>query len=234
MRIVVSEKNNTIGNIAPYLDFASHRADTTQKMVDYLCEQALHYGFNSAFVNPCYVQYAKNKVRNTKKVGTVVSFPLGQDVFSVKVLSLQESLRQGADELDVVLNVAFIKEHQWQKCYEEMATLVSMVRDFASDRIIKFIPETGYLTPDEIKKVAELMVKAKADFFKTCSGYGPRGATVEDVKLIRAAVGNDIKIKVAGGISSYEKAVEFLQAGAQRIGTSKAIEIIKEYEQSVK
>lgn len=105
---------------------------------------------------------------------------------------------------------------------------VAIAKSINSNIIVKFIAETGYLTPDEIKKLAELMVRAGADFFKTCSGMGPRGAVVEDVKLVRAAVGNAIKVKVAGGISNYSQAKIFLDAGADRIGTSKAVEIIEE------
>jgi deoxyribose-phosphate aldolase len=221
-------------NFASYLDFACHRADTTQRDIEQLCHTVLKYEFNSAYVNPCYVREAKNILHEQSKVGTVVSFPLGQDIFSIKVTATKEALLAGADELDVVLNIGFIKEHLWEKCYEEMETLVRTVKDFDSNRIVKFIPETGYLTSDEIKKVAELMVKSGADFFKTCSGYGPRGATVQDVHTIRAAVGDAIKIKVAGGISTYEQATDFIQAGANRIGTSYAVEIIEGYQLSNK
>ncbi|HEV2601794.1 MAG TPA: hypothetical protein VGT41_05900 [Candidatus Babeliales bacterium] len=109
-----------------------------------------------------------------------------------------------------------------------MAELILCVRAVNPHIIVKCIPETGYLTADEIKKTAEVMVKAGADFFKTCSGMGPRGATVEDVQLVRAAVGSAIKIKVAGGISDYQTACTFIAAGADRIGTSHAIEIVTE------
>ena len=218
-----------IKDFSSYLDFASHKANTTEKDVDKLCRETLQYKFNSSFVNPCYVEFAKKILHGHRKVGTVVSFPLGQDIFSIKIDSIKAALSAGADELDVVLNVALIKEHQWQKCFEEMKSLVAAVKDFDKNKIIKFIPECGYLTPEEIKKVAELMVQAGADFFKTCSGYGPRGTHLEDVHLIRAAVGDAIKIKVAGGISSYEIAANFIKAGANRIGTSSAVKIMEEY-----
>jgi deoxyribose-phosphate aldolase len=219
----------TIKEFSSYLDFAAHKANTTENDVEKLCKETIEYEFNSSFVNPCYVQLAKKILKDKAKVGTVVSFPLGQDTLNIKVESIKNALSIGADELDVVLNIGFIKEQKWQKCFEEMETLVKIVRDFDHNKIIKFIPETGYLTSDEIKKVAELMVKAKVDFFKTCSGFGPRGATLEDVSLIRNAIGDTIKIKVAGGISTYKQAVDFIKAGANRIGTSSAVKIIQEY-----
>lgn len=216
-------------DLAAYLDFACHRSNSTQNDIKKLCDETNKYEFNSAFVNPCYVQLAKQILNDQRKVGTVVSFPLGQDVLPIKVDAIKKALLDSADELDIVLNIGFIKEHLWEKCYDEMRSLVNIVKDFDANKIIKFIPETGYLNSDEIKKVAELMVKSGADFFKTCSGYGPRGTSLEDIYLIRSVVGDSIKIKAAGGISNYTKAIDFIHAGANRIGTSSAIEIIKEY-----
>lgn len=222
------EKNNHNKPFSSYLDFACHKANSTENDIKETCLQTLHYKFNSTFTNPYYVKFVKSILGNHAKVGTVASFPLGQDVLSIKSSAIKQALFDGADEIDVMLNVGFIKEHQWEKCYEEMSTLVKIVKDFDNNKIIKFIPEVGYLTKDEIKKVAELMIKAGADFFKTCSGYGPRGSKIEDVTLIRSVVENAIKIKVAGGISTYQQAHEFIQAGADRIGTSSAVKIIEE------
>ena len=223
------DKSNTNKDFASYLDFARHKANTTEKDVRELCLKTVEYKFNSSFVNPYYVKFAKSILNDQAKVGTVASFPLGQDVFSIKSAAIRQALVDGADEIDVVLNIGFIKEHAWEKCYEEMSTLVKIVKDFDDTKIIKYIPEVGYLTEDEIKKVAELMVKSGVDFFKTCSGYGPRGSRLEDVTLIRSVIGNAIKIKVAGGISTYEQAREFIRMGADRIGTSLAVEIIQHY-----
>jgi deoxyribose-phosphate aldolase len=179
-------------------------------------------------MNPYYISYAQEQLQGKGKIGTVVSFPLGQEMLSIKVLSAQAAALSGAHELDVSLNVGCIKEAQWDELLQEMAEIVACAQSINQHIIIKFIPETGYLTPSEIQKVAELMVQAGADFFKTCSGMGPRGATIEDVKLVRAAVGKAIKIKVAGGISTYQEARAFIDAGADRIGTSHAVEIVTE------
>ena len=216
-------------NFSSYLDFALHKANSTEHDIKERCLKTLEYKFNSTFTNPYYVKFVKSILNNHAKVGTVASFPLGQDVFDIKSAAIKQALLDGADEIDVVLNIGFIKEHAWEKCAEEMNALVNIVKEFDSNKIIKFIPEMGYLTEDEVKKVAELMVKSGVDFFKTCSGYGPRGSKPEDVTLIRSAIGNAIKIKVAGGISTYQQAQEFIDAGADRIGTSSAVEIIEEY-----
>lgn len=215
-------------NIAHYLDLANHHPNATHKDIEKICHAVIEYGFNAAFVNPLYIAYAKEQLQGMAKVGTVVSFPLGQELFAIKIASAAQAAQQGADEIDVSINVAFIKEAQWDNLLYEMKEIISSARSIKPDIIVKCIPETGYLTTQEIQKTAELMVQAGVDFFKTCSGMGPRGATVEDVKLVRAAVGSAIKIKVAGGIKNYQQACAFIDAGADRIGTSSAIEIVKE------
>lgn len=217
-----------IKDISPYLDFANHKANSTHSDIEQLCKATIEYNFNSSFVNPLYVSYAKNSMNGKSKVGTVISFPLGQELISIKTSALKQALNDGADELDISLNVGLIKEHNWDQLVADMETMVKIVKSFDSKKIIKFIPENGYLTDYEIKKVAELLVQAGADFYKTCSGYGPRGATLDDVRLVREAIGNAIKIKVAGGISTYDQAISFINAGANRIGTSAALEIIKQ------
>jgi deoxyribose-phosphate aldolase len=214
--------------LAPYLDLANHHANATHADIETICTAVATNGFNAAFLNPFFVPFAKKMLNAHGKVGTVVSFPLGQDMLSIKIASAKAAAMAGADELDVMLNVACIKEAKWHDLLFAMTEIISTARTINSNIIVKFIPETGYLTSQEIKKMAELMVQAGADFFKTCSGMGPRGATLEDVRLIRAAVGSDIRIKVAGDITTYAQAISFIEAGADRIGTSKAVEICAE------
>lgn len=214
-------------NIAHVLDFANHRSNATHKDIENLCDAVIQYQFNAAFVNPCYIAYAKEYLQAKGKVGTVISFPLGQEIFAIKIASVKEAAHTGADEIDVSLNVGSIKEAKWDHLLHTMTEIILTARTINQNIIVKFIPETGYLTNHEIQKTAEIMVKAGADFFKTCSGMGPRGATVEDVKLVRAVVGSAIKIKVAGGISTYQQACAFIENGADRIGTSHAPEIVE-------
>jgi len=217
-------------NIAKYLDFANHHPDATPEQVKKLCQNVIKFGFHSAFVNPCYISLAKEFLGDKLPVGTVISFPLGQDTRDGKVLLAIETTRKGADELDVMMNVGLFKAGKYKEVLEEMRAVNLAAKEIRRNVIVKFIIETGFLTAGEIKRASELVLKSGADFVKTCSGWGPRGASLEDVKLIQEAVGDKIKIKVAGGIDTYQEAVDFINAGANRIGTSRAVEIIKELE----
>lgn len=216
---------------AKYLDLANHHQDATWADIQKICQSVLEYGFNSAFMNPCYVREAKDYMQGKGKVGTVVSFPLGQELLEVKLETVRKALRDGADELDVSLNVGYFKEGKWAVSEEEMKEIVRQVREIKEEAIVKFIIETGCLTSEEVKKASELVLESGADFIKTCSGMGPRGATLEDVDLIKSAIGEKIKIKVAGGIDTLEEALAFLDRGAVRIGTSHAVGLYEALEQ---
>jgi len=211
--------------IAPFLDLASHKASTAEKEVSDICQKVLEYGFNSAFVNPAFIELAHKKLSSHAKVGSVVAFPLGQEALALKIYSAQNAIHAGADELDVSLNISHILTADYRSAFEEMKQIVQSAKQLNPHIIIKFILETGYLNDTQIKKGSQLILKSKADFIKTCSGMGPRGARLKDVKLIKSAIKNEIKIKVAGGISTYEQAKDFITAGAHRIGTSKAVKI---------
>lgn len=215
--------------LASYLDLANHHQEATPEEIRDLCRKVGEFGFHAAFINPCYVGLARQLAGPDEVVGTVVSFPLGQDSRDVKILAAIEAVRKGADELDVCLNVGKFKAGLTDEVLEEMKAVVEAVRGIKKLTVIKFIIETGLLDDEEIKQASELVLKSGADFVKTCSGMGPRGASLNDVKLIRAAIGDKIKIKVAGGIDTYQEAIDFIQAGADRIGTSKAVEIMKEF-----
>jgi len=214
--------------LAKYLDLANHHQDTTPEAIGKLCEEVKKYGFNSAFVNPCYLSLVRELLGNEGKVGTVISFPLGQDTQNTKILAAIDAVKKGADELDICMNVGLFKGGESEKALEEMKAVVQAVKDMKATAIVKFIIETGFLADEEIKKASRLVLESGADFVKTNSGMGPRGASLKDVELIRQTVGDKIKIKVAGGIDTLKEATDFIQAGADRIGTSKAVEIIEE------
>ncbi len=214
--------------LVKYLDLANHHQDATVDDIKSLCESVLEWGFNSAFLNPCYVLLAKSILETKAKVGTVVAFPLGQETLDIKLAIAKKAIQDGADELDVSLNIGNFKSGEWESALTEMKTLVGEIKVQKQDEIIKFIIETGCLTDEEIKKASQLVLLSGADFIKTCSGLGPRGASLQDVKLIKEAVGEKIKIKVAGGIDTYQEAISFIEAGVERIGTSQAVKIIKE------
>lgn len=212
--------------LAGFLDLANHHQEATPEEVRDLCRKVSEFGFHTAFVNPCYVSLARESLGPDGLVGTVVSFPLGQDSRDIKILAGLAAVRQGADELDVCLNIGKFKAGLTDEVLEEAKAVVEGVKGVKKLTAIKFIIETGLLTDEEIKEASELVWKSGADFVKTCSGMGPRGASLRDVELIKSAVGGKIKIKVAGGIDTYQEALDFINAGADRIGTSKAVEII--------
>jgi len=214
--------------LAQFLDLANHHSESTQNDVCHLCQKVDQFGFHAAFVNPCWVSLAKESLKSEAKVGTVVAFPLGQETQDVKILTSIKAIDQGADELDISMNVGWFKSGQTDKVLGEMKAMVEAVRNLKKKTIVKFIIETGLLTDEEIKKASEMVLSSGADFIKTNSGMGPRGASLKDVELIKNVVGDKIKIKVAGGIDTLKKAIDFIQAGVSRIGTSKAVEIIKE------
>lgn len=214
--------------LAGYLDLANHHQDATPEQVKELCFKVKKYGFHAAFVNPCYIRLAREFLGDKGIIGTVVSFPLGQDNRDVKILAAIDAVRCGADELDICMNVGLFKAGKTDEVLEEMTAITETVKNLKPKIIVKFIIETGYLTSKQIKEASILVLKSKADYVKTCSGMGPRGASLEDVKLIKEAIGNKIKIKVAGGIDTLKEATDFISAGVSRIGTSKAVEIVEE------
>lgn len=213
-------------DIAPHLDFADHNPDATESDIRKLCSGVLKYKFNSAFVNQSHIKLARKLLKNKAKVGTVISFPLGQDSTNAKISATIDAVKSGADVLDVSMNVGLFKENK-KSALKEMKDIVKAARRVKRRIIIKFIIETGYLNPKEIAIASRMVVTSGADFVKTCSGYGPRGASLNDVKTIRKEVGNEVFVKVAGGIRTTRQAMDFIKAGADRIGTSHAIDIVK-------
>ncbi len=214
--------------LANYLDFANHHQDVTLEGVKSLCQQVKKDGFHSAFVNPCYVGLAR-KFLPEGIIGTAISFPLGQDHKDIKVLAVIKAVKDGADELDIPMNVGFFKADQSEAVLEEMEAIIGAAKNIKQNVIIKFIIETGLLNEKEIQEASQLVLQSGADFVKTNSGWGPRGASLKDVDLIKKAVGGKIKIKVAGGVDTYQEAIAFINRGVDRIGTSHAVEIMRDF-----
>lgn len=213
-------------DLAKYLDLANHHSDATPEDIKEICQKVKKYGFHAAFVNPCYVPLAR-ELMTDGIVGTVIGFPLGQESQNIKVLGAIEAAKRGADELDVSMNVGLFKSGGKDQVLAEMEAVITAAKNIKGNVLVKFIIETSLLTDEEIKKASELVLKSGADFVKTNSGWGSRGASLKDVEIIKEVVGKKIKIKVAGGIHTYKKTVAFIEKGANRIGTSKAVEIIK-------
>jgi len=216
-------------NLANYLDFANHHQDATPKDIKELCQKVKKYGFHSAFVNPFYVSLAKETLANGI-VGTVIDFPLGQETKEIKILASIDAVKKGADELDIAMNVGLFKASEHEQVLEEMKTVVAAAKEIRRTVVLKFIIETSLLTSNEIKKASQLVLQSGADFVKANSGWGRRGSSLKDVDLIREAVGDKVKIKVAGDIDTYREAISFINRGVDRIGTSHAVRIIEEFE----
>ncbi len=230
--------------IAAHLDLANHHAGATPEDVKEVCANVLKYGFNGAFVNPCYIALAQTTLGDKAKVGTAFSFPLGQDTLEMKFFAAREAIRLGADELDIVPNNGLLLTDDGLGQYrDELRAIVEAVRTERTETVVKFIIETGLFLTDEqtangderdrgeflIKRAAEAILASGADFVKICSGMGKRGASLGDVRLVKEAIGTaPIKIKVAGGIDTIEEVHDFLDAGTHRIGTSKAVAIMEQ------
>ena len=209
--------------INQYIDHTLLKPESTQEQIDHLLSEAVEYQFASVCVNPTWVAHcAKNLAGTGVKVCTVVGFPLGANTSSVKAFETKDAIANGADEIDMVINVGQLKSGQ----YEVVKADIRAVVEASQDKLVKVIIETCLLTNDEKVKACQLAVSAGADFVKTSTGFSAAGATVEDIVLMRETVGPNIGVKAAGGARSYEDAEAFIEAGATRIGTSSGVAIV--------
>ena len=188
-----------------------------------ICDDALAYGTASVCIPPSYVGRAKEYLGDRMAVCTVIGFPLGYQVTEVKVAEAKKALEDGASEIDMVINIGDAKGGRFDAVTEEIRTLKKEV----GDHVLKVIIETCYLTEEEKIELCHCVTEAGADFIKTSTGFGSAGANLEDVKLLRANVGPQVKVKAAGGIRSIADMEDFINAGADRLGTSSAIQLIK-------
>lgn len=211
-------------NIDKYIDHTLLKADSVQSQLDQLIEEAKAYDFASVCVNPCWVAYAAKALKGTDvKVCTVVGFPLGATTSATKAFETKDAIENGADEIDMVINIGLLKQGDYQAVEDDMRAVV----EASGDKLVKVIIEACLLTDDEKVKACQLAVNAGVDFVKTSTGFSTGGATVSDVKLMRQTVGPDIGVKAAGGARSLEDALAFVEAGATRIGTSAGVTIMK-------
>ena len=214
-------------NIAAYIDHTVLKPTTTQADIVKLCTEALENNFAAVCVPPLFVKMAKQMVTNsTVKVATVIGFPFGYSAIEAKVAEIILAIIDGADELDVVINISAIKNNDWQFLANEINTLMPIIRK--QQKIVKIIIESGILTDAEIIKCCDLYGAAGVDFLKTSTGYAEVGATLEAVALIRKHLTNSIKIKASGGIKSYTFAKQLIDAGADRLGCSSSLQIVQE------
>ena len=212
-------------DVAQLIDHTLLKADASQDQIAQLCYEARTYGFASVCVNPAHVKLSAQLLKGSEvDVCTVIGFPLGASASSVKGFEAQQAIRDGATELDMVINVGALKSQEYDTVLEDIGTVVRV--GHASNRLVKVILETALLTDEEKVIASQLAKVAGADFVKTSTGFGPGGATVEDVALMRQVVGPDIGIKASGGVRTFEDAQAMVAAGATRLGASAGVRIV--------
>ena len=211
-------------NYNKMIDHTVLKADTPLETVKRICDEAMEYGFASVCINPCHVAYCADYLKDSDvNVCTVIGFPLGANTSAVKAFETKDAMANGVDEIDMVMNIGALKD----KNYDLVRDDVKAVVEAANGTLVKVILETCLLTEDEIKKACELCVEAKADYVKTSTGFSTRGATIEDVRIMKEAVHGKAKVKAAGGVRTPEDMVKIVAAGADRIGTSAGCSLVK-------
>ena len=212
-------------NINKLIDHTALKPNTNKESILKLIAEAKTYDFASVCVNPCWVALAHQELKNTDvKVCTVIGFPLGANTTEVKVFETKDAIEEGAQEIDMVINIAMLKDKEYDYVENEIHQIVEAAKDKA---IVKVIIETCLLTDEEKIKACELSQKAGADFVKTSTGFSTGGATVHDIALMRKTVGAEMGVKASGGVHTHEEALAMVEAGATRIGASAGVKLLK-------
>jgi deoxyribose-phosphate aldolase len=211
-------------SLEKYIDHTNLKPTATATDIETLCKEAVEHNFYTVCVNGCHVPFAKNMLRGTHvKIAAVVGFPLGAMSSKSKVLEAVDCIETGADEIDMVINVGWLKSKNYNAVRDEIKTLKKAI----GDHVLKVIIETCFLTNKEKEIACTLAIDAKADYVKTSTGFGTGGATPEDVALMKRIVGNKAKIKASGGIKTHEEALKYIELGVSRIGTSSGPSLIQ-------
>ena len=205
------------------LDHTLLKQTATWEQVQALCEEGMEYEVASVCIPPCYVKKAKDYVKERLKICTVIGFPNGNMTTAAKVFETEDAVKNGADEIDMVINLGMVKEQN----YEGVLAEIQEIKQACHGKLLKVIIETCLLTEEEKIKLCQVVTRAGADYIKTSTGFSTGGATFADVELMRNHVGKDIKVKAAGGIASVEDAEKFIALGADRLGTSRLISLLE-------
>lgn len=217
-------------DLPSFIDHSLLKPDSTLRDIERLCTEAKEYKFYAVCVNPCYIAPARKFLKDTNvKVCTVIGFPLGANTKESKLYEAMDARLKGADELDIVMNIGLARSGEWDSVYRELRDIV-----LATEGIVhKIIIETGLLSEDEIKKATEIVLRSGAEFIKTSTGFTAKGVTLDDLRIIKEVAGNSLKIKASGGIRTVKQAIELIDAGASRLGTSSGVEIVNEFKISM-
>lgn len=207
-----------------YIEHTNLKANAKESDIIKLCHEAIEYNFQSVVVNPHYVVLAKDILKDTNiNVVTVVGFPLGANTTEVKVYEAIDAIEKGADEIDMVANIGAIKDGDFEYVKKEIQDVFYSL----DGKPLKVIIETCYLTEEEIKKMTEICNETFVNFIKTSTGYGTRGASLEDIDIINENKNEILEVKASGGIKTYEDALKYVEKGVSRIGTSSGVEIMR-------
>jgi len=212
--------------ILRYVDHTLLSQQATWEEIRQILDDACEYETASACIPAAYVKQAVEYVEGKLPICTVIGFPNGYSTTAVKVFEAKDAIQNGAEEIDMVINIGFLKD----KRYEELEAEIRQIHEACNGKILKVIIETCLLTEDEKIKICEIVTKAGAEFIKTSTGFSKAGATFDDVMLMRKYVGKEVKVKAAGGIASFDDAEKFIKLGADRLGTSRLVKIMKKGE----
>ncbi|RYL93477.1 deoxyribose-phosphate aldolase [Sporolactobacillus sp. THM7-4] len=222
----------TIDDLCRLIDHTNLRPDASKEDMEKLCEEAKTYHFRMVAINQVQTALCASLLKGTDiHVGAAISFPLGQTTIAAKLTETKDALDHGADEIDYVINISEIKNKNYDYIRSEMSQIVQLCR--AHQAISKVIFENAYLSANEIIKLAEIAKDVRPDFIKTSTGFGPGGATFEDVRLMKQTVGSAVKVKAAGGIRDAQTFIKMIKNGAERIGCSASIQIISEFKKQM-
>lgn len=210
-------------DILACVDHTLLKPESTWGQIREICDDAVKYGCASVCIPASFVKQAAEYLGDSMKVCTVIGFPNGYSTTAVKVFETEDAIRSGAAEIDMVINVGWVKDKRWTDLEDE----IKAIKAVCGDRILKVIIETCLLSDEEKIEMCRIVTTAGADYIKTSTGFSTGGATREDVALFKAHVGPDVKIKAAGGISSLQDAEDFIALGAERLGTSRIVKIVK-------
>ena len=204
--------------ILKHVDHTALKAFTTWEDIKKLCDEAIEFNTASVCVPPSYIKRIHDTYNEKINICTVIGFPLGYSVTEAKVCEAREAIKDGANEIDMVINIGDVKNKEYDKVLAE----IKAIREACEGKVLKVIIEACYLTDEEKIKLCEIVTEAKADYIKTSTGFGTYGATMEDIMLFKEHIGSDVKMKAAGGIRTKEAMEGYLNAGCDRIGTSGA------------
>ena len=213
-----------VNEILKHVDHTLLLQGATWEEIRQICDDGIKYQTASVCIPPCYVKQASEYVQGKVAICTVIGFPNGNMTTKTKEFETKDAIENGADEIDMVMNIGWLKDKKYQDVEQEIRTL----KEACGDKILKVIIETCLLTEEEKIKMCELVTNAGADYIKTSTGFGTGGATIEDIRLFAQNIGPDVKMKAAGGVKSREDLEIFLEAGCDRIGTSSAVKMLEE------